>query len=37
MYKLIALDIDGTLLNSEKKITNEVLILFKKQENLVQK
>ena len=24
MYKLIALDIDGTLLNSEKKITNEV-------------
>lgn len=24
MYKLIALDIDGTLLNSDKKITNEV-------------
>ena len=24
MYKLIALDIDGTLLNSEKKITSEV-------------
>ena len=25
MYKLIALDIDGTLLNSEKKITSEVI------------
>ena len=24
MYKLIALDIDGTLLNSERKITSEV-------------
>ena len=24
MYKLIALDIDGTLLNSEKKITDDV-------------
>ena len=24
MYKLIALDIDGTLLNSEKKVTQEV-------------
>ena len=33
MYKLIALDIDGILLNSEKKITNEFLILFKKQKS----
>lgn len=37
MYKLIALDIDGTLLNSEKKITNEVFNSIQEAKNLVQK
>lgn len=33
MYKLIALDIDGTLLNSEKKITNNVYESIQKAKN----
>ena len=33
MYKLIALDIDGTLLNSEKKITSQVYDSIQKAKN----